>query len=156
MQMMFTTAVEISHLFDLGKHILKFAETLDQLKQTYAALKEQGNTSDNKTYLLAIHKATPEQYSWVTSQLAMMIDHYNSMLNITVKKVMTPQLLITELRQVFTTLVAQHKQTGIGADHLPRSECHHPYFIHVIKAHTRIAQAAITEAEDVNMDMAAT
>jgi hypothetical protein len=129
MQTMFTTAVDISQLFTTKGHVSAFNETLDKLESIYAALQAHKKAPSDETYISAINLATPPQYKWVGSMLEQSINQFNAT-NTTAQKVLTPAMLIEELRRSFASWVSQHKRTGIAAQHLPRQERYHPYFAH--------------------------
>ena len=77
MQMMFLTAVDISQLFKVEKHISKFNEALDKLKQLYVSLKSNRDTLDDKTYLSTINNITPQPYHHIASTYVMVVEAYN-------------------------------------------------------------------------------
>ena len=109
MQMTFLTAVDVSQLFHVNKHILKFNEALDKLEQIYASLKSNGDAPDNKTYLSAIN-TTLKEYYHIASIYVIVVEAYNQANSLNQQRVNNSEL-IDRLRKEFANWQAQNKQS---------------------------------------------
>ena len=111
--MTFLTAVDVSQLFHVNKHILKFNEALDKLEQIYASLKSNGDAPDDKTYLSAIN-TTLKEYYHIASIYVIVVKAYNQANSLNQQRVNNSEL-IDRLRKEFVNWQAQNKQQSRGS-----------------------------------------
>ena len=112
-------AYDESTLFSIRDHISKFGDTLNRIEEVYAGLTANGNKPRDETYKAAITKATPPQYQHVITTIEQTMDTINSKHPVEEHITLTPDTLISSLRNTFNDYVRRNKPRDRSSSNAP-------------------------------------